>query len=85
MPFVHDGIIHKDVPVPFYAGQMTREDIEELTSLFKTKGHADGAMQAIQLFLKKYNQMKGSEGWDGLAEDVDYIGSVEDLPLCDLQ
>jgi hypothetical protein len=24
MPFVHDGILHKDVPVPFYAGQMTQ-------------------------------------------------------------
>jgi hypothetical protein len=23
MPFVHDGILHKDVPVPLYAGQMT--------------------------------------------------------------
>jgi hypothetical protein len=27
MPFVHDGIIHKDVPVPLYAGQTTTEDI----------------------------------------------------------
>jgi hypothetical protein len=85
MPFVHDGIIHKDVQVPFYAGQTTKEDIEEFVSLFKIKGHADGAMQAIQLFLQKYNQMKGREGWDGLAEDVDCIGSIDDLPLCDLQ
>jgi hypothetical protein len=85
MPFVHDGIMHKDVPVPFYAGQMTREDIEEFMSLFKIKGHSDGATQAIQLFLKKYNQMKDREGWDGLAEDVDYIGIVDNLPLCGLQ
>jgi hypothetical protein len=54
-------------------------------SLFKIKGHADGSMQDIQLFFQKYNQMKGREGWDALAEDVNYIGSVEDLPLCDLQ
>jgi hypothetical protein len=85
MPFVHDGIIHTDVPVPLYAGHMNREDIEEFMSLFKIKGHIDGAMQAIQLFLQKYNQMKGHNGWDGLAEDVDYIGSVDSLPLCDLQ
>jgi hypothetical protein len=84
MPFVHDGIIHKDVPVPFYAGQITREYIEEFMSLFKIKGHTDGAMQAIQLLLQTYNQMKGYEGWGGLAEDVDYIGSVDDLPFCDL-
>jgi hypothetical protein len=85
MPFVHDGIIHKDVPVPFCAGHMTKEDIEEFLSLFKIKGHIDGAMQAIQLFLQKYSQMKGREGWDSLAEDVEYIGSVDELPLCDLQ
>jgi hypothetical protein len=35
--------------------------------------------------LKKYNQMKGHDQWDSLAEDVDYIGSVDDLHLCDLQ
>jgi hypothetical protein len=85
MPFVLDGIIYKDILVPFYAGKMTREDIEEFMSLLKIKGRADGAMQAIQLFLQKYNQMKGREGWDGLAEDVDYIDSVDNLPLCDLQ
>jgi hypothetical protein len=67
MPFVHDGIIHKDVPVPFYAGQMTKDNIEELISLFKIKGHADGAMQDIKLFLQKYNHMKGRKGWDSLA------------------
>jgi hypothetical protein len=50
VPFVHDGILHKDVPVHLYAGQMTKEDIEEFMSIFKIKGHADGAMQAIQLF-----------------------------------
>jgi hypothetical protein len=83
--FVHGGIIHKDVPVPFYAGHMTREDIEEFMSLFKIKGHTDGAMQAIQLFLQTYNQMKGREGCNGFADDVNYIGSVDDLPLCDLQ
>jgi hypothetical protein len=44
MPFVHGGIIHKDVPVPLYAGQMTKENIEELMSMFKIKGHGDGAM-----------------------------------------
>jgi hypothetical protein len=85
MPFVHDGILHKYVQVTFYAGQMTQEDIEEFMSLFKIKGHADWAMQAIQLFLQKYNNMKGREGWDNLAEDVDYIGSIDDLPLYDLQ
>jgi hypothetical protein len=85
MPFVHDDIIQKDVPVSFYAGQMTKEDFEEFMSLFKIKGHADGAMQAIELFLQKYNQMKGREGWDSSAYDVEYIGSVDDLPLCDLQ
>jgi hypothetical protein len=53
MPFVHAGILHKDVPVPFYAGQMTQEDIREFMSLFKIKGHAEGAMQAIQLFFSK--------------------------------
>jgi hypothetical protein len=84
MPFVHGGIIHKDVPVPLYAGQMTRDNIDEFMSLFKIKGHIDGVMQAIQLFLQKYNQMKGCEGWDSLAEDIVYIGSVDNLPLCDL-
>jgi hypothetical protein len=63
---------------------MNMEDIKEFMSLFKIKGHTDGAMQALQLFLQKYNQTKGREGWDGLAEDVDYIDSVDDLPLCDL-
>jgi hypothetical protein len=29
--------------------------------------------------------MKGREGWDSLAEDVDYIGSIDDLHLCHLQ
>jgi hypothetical protein len=82
---VHDSILHKDVPVPFYAGQMTKEDIEEFMSLFKIKGHTDGAMQVIQLFLQKYNNMKGREGWDSLADDVNYIGSIDNLPLCDLQ
>jgi hypothetical protein len=85
MPFVHDSIIHKDVPVPFYAGQMTNEDIEEFLSLFKIKGYADGDMQAIQLFLQKYNHMKGCNGWDSLAEAVKYVGIVDDLPLCNLQ
>jgi hypothetical protein len=85
MPFVHDGIIHKYVPVHFYAGQMTKDDFEEFMSLFKIKGHADGAMKAIQLFLQKYNQIKGREGWDNLAEDVEYIDSVDNLPLWDLQ
>jgi hypothetical protein len=85
MPFVHDGILKKDLPVPFYAGQMTKDDIEEFLSLFKIKGHADGAMKAIQLFLQNYNNMKDREGWDSLAEDVEYIGSVEDLPFCDFQ
>jgi hypothetical protein len=28
MSFVHDGILHKDVSLHFYAGQMTKEDIE---------------------------------------------------------
>jgi hypothetical protein len=84
MTFVHDGIIHKYVPVPLYAGHMTTYVIKELVSLFKIKGHADGAMQAIELFLQKYNQMKGRKGWDSLEEDVEYISSIDDLPLCDL-
>jgi hypothetical protein len=67
MNFVHDGIIHKYVPVPLYAGQMTNDDIKEFMSLFKIKGHADGAMQDIQLFLQNYNHMKGRKGWDSLA------------------
>jgi hypothetical protein len=37
------------------------------------------------LFLQKYNHIKGHKGWDSLAEDVEYIGSVDDLPLFDLQ
>jgi hypothetical protein len=85
MYFLHDGVIHKYVPVPFYAGQMTKDDIKEFVSLFKINGHADGAMQFIQLFLQKYNQMRGHDGWDILADDVEYIGSVDDLSLCDLQ
>jgi hypothetical protein len=83
-PFVYDGILHKDVPVPFYAGQMTQEDIRVFMSLFKIKGHADGAMQAIQLCLQKYSNMKGRKRWYDLAEDVDYGGNIDDLPLCDL-
>jgi hypothetical protein len=86
LPFVHDGIIHKYVPVSFYAGHiMTTDDIKEFMSMFKIKGHADGAMQAIQSFLQKYNQMKGRKGLDSLAEDVECIDSVDELPLCDLQ
>jgi hypothetical protein len=45
------------------------------------KGHADGVMQAIQLFLQKYSNMKGRKGWDELAEDVDYVGNIDDLPF----
>jgi hypothetical protein len=85
MPFVHDGILYKDAPVPLYAGHMTQEDIRVFMSLFKIKGHADGSMQAIQLFLQKYSNMKGRKGWDDLAEDVDYVGNIDDLPFCDLQ
>jgi hypothetical protein len=29
--------------------------------------------------------MKGRKGWDDLAEDVDYVGNIDDLPLCDLK
>jgi hypothetical protein len=29
--------------------------------------------------------MKGRKGWDDLAEDVDYVGNIDDLPLCYLQ
>jgi hypothetical protein len=85
MPFVHDSVIHKDSPMPFYDGQATKDDINECMSLFKINGHADGAMKAIQLFLQKYNQMIGLDGWDSLAEDVEYTGSIDDLYLCDLQ
>jgi hypothetical protein len=85
MPFAHYGILHKDVPVPLYAGQMIQEDIRVFMSLFKIEGHADGAMQAIQLFLQKYSSMKDRKGWDDLAEDVDYVGIIDDLPLCDFQ
>jgi hypothetical protein len=67
IPFVHDGIIHIDITVHLYAGDMTKDDIKEFMSLFKIKGHADGSMQAIQLFLQKYNHMKGRKGWDSLA------------------
>jgi hypothetical protein len=84
MPFVHDDMIHKDVTVPFYDGQVTKEDIKEFLSLFNIKGHTDGTMQYIQLFLQKYNQMKGREGWESLAEDVEYIGSIDNLNLCGL-
>jgi hypothetical protein len=42
-------------------------------------------MQDIQLFFKKYSNMKGRKGWDDLAEDVDYVRNIDDLPLCDLQ
>jgi hypothetical protein len=55
MPFVHEVIIHKYVPLTFYARQMNNEDIEEFMSLFKIKVHADGSMRAIHVFLQKYN------------------------------
>jgi hypothetical protein len=84
-PFEHEGILHKDVHVPFYDGQMTQEDIRVFMPLFKIKGHAEGAMQALQLFFQKYSNMKGRKGWDDLAEDVDYVGNIDDLHLCDLQ
>jgi hypothetical protein len=29
--------------------------------------------------------MKGRKGWDDLAEDVDYVGNIDDIHLCDLQ
>jgi hypothetical protein len=74
MSFVHDGVIHKNLPVPFYAGQMIKDDIKVFASLFTINGHTDGAMQAIHLFLLKYNQMRGRDGWDSLAEDVEYVG-----------
>jgi hypothetical protein len=85
IPFVHDSVIQKDGTVPFYAGKMTKDDIKEFISLLKIKVHADGAVQTIHLFLQEYNQMMGRDGWDSLAEDVEYIGSVCDLYLCDLQ
>jgi 2,3-bisphosphoglycerate-independent phosphoglycerate mutase len=47
VPFYAGQMTRDDVPVPFYAGKMTRDDIDEFMSLFKIKGHADGAMQAI--------------------------------------
>jgi hypothetical protein len=81
--FVHDGIIQIYVRDTFYAGHMTKDDIKEFMSLSNIKGHADGAMQAIQLFLQNYNHMMGRNGWDSSAEDVEYIGSVDNIPLCD--
>jgi hypothetical protein len=71
--------------VTLYAGQMIKDNIEEFLSLFKIKGLADGTMQAIQLFLQTYNYMKAREGWDSLAEDVESVGKIEELPLRDMK
>jgi hypothetical protein len=65
MSFVHDGVTHKNLPVPFYAGQMTIEDIVVFMDLFNIKGHADGTMQAMRLFLQNYSTMRD---WDGCHE-----------------
>jgi hypothetical protein len=85
MPFVHYGVIRKDLQVPFYSGQMTKDDIKVFMSLFKINGHADGSMQAIQLFLQKYSQMSGRDGWESVAEDVECVSIVDDRSLCEME
>jgi hypothetical protein len=64
---------------------MTKEDIATFIKLFKLKGQVDGSLQAIQLFLQKYSTMRDRGGWDRLAEDVDYVGSIDKLSTYDLQ
>jgi hypothetical protein len=85
MSFVHDGITHKDLLVPFYAGQMTNEDIAVFMDLFKLKGQADGDIQVLLLFLQKYSTMRERDGWDHLAQDVEFVGPVQELDLCYLE
>jgi hypothetical protein len=72
------------VMIHFSSGPMTKEDIVVFMDLFKLKGQADGAMQALQLFLQKYSTMRYRDGWDRLAHDVEFVGPVEELDLCDL-
>jgi hypothetical protein len=85
MLFVHDGVRHKHLLVPFYAGQMTKQDSVVFMDLFKIKVHGDGAMQALWLFLQKYITMKDRGRWDTLAEDIKFVGPVDALPLCELE
>jgi hypothetical protein len=49
------------------------------------KGQADGSVHAIQLFLQKYSTMRDRAGLECLAEDVDYVGSIDKLSTYDLQ
>jgi hypothetical protein len=85
MLFVHDGITHKNILVPLYAGQMTKEDSAVFMDLFKLKRQSDGAIQDLQLFLQKYSTTRDQDGWDRLAQDVEFVGPVEELDLCDLE
>jgi hypothetical protein len=55
MKFVHGGKIWKNLPVPFWAGQMTEDDIGIFMKLFKIKCQTYGSLQPIQLFLQKYS------------------------------
>jgi hypothetical protein len=82
MSFVHAGVTHKNLSVPFYAGQMTKEDIMVFMGLSKIKGNKYGAMHAMRLLLHKYITMKDRDGWDNFAEDVEFVGPVDELPLC---
>jgi hypothetical protein len=86
MKFFQGGKIYKKLTVPFWAGQITKEDIAKFMKLLKLKGQADGPLQAIQLFLQKYSTMREDrDGWDRLAEDVDYVVSIDKLSTYDVQ
>jgi hypothetical protein len=49
---------------------MKKEDNAVFMDLFKINGQSDGVMQALQLFLQKYNTRRDRDGWDSLAQDV---------------
>jgi hypothetical protein len=38
----------------------------------------------LQLFVQKYSKLTEWDGWDHLSEDVEFVQTVEELPMCEL-
>jgi hypothetical protein len=64
---------------------MTEEYIVDFMALFKIEGIMDRAMHALQLFLQKYSTFMDWDDWENLADDIDFVGPVDDIPLFALQ
>jgi hypothetical protein len=42
-------------------------------------------IETLQLFLQKYITLIHRDGWGHLSEDVEFVGPVEELPMCELE